>query len=104
MTHETTRLRLPVGGAARLFSLSDAPGFAWGIVIATEPERARLESLARRGGLSAMLTHAEGIAWPDWRGERLAIETLAIGGTVCLAFYSLADAIRCATRLEGGGR
>lgn len=103
MPHETTRLRLPDGGAARLFSLSDAPGCAWGVIVATAPEQARRESLTQRGGLCAMLTHAEGIAWPDWRGERLAVEMLAIGGTVCLAFQGLADAIRCKRRLEGGG-
>ena len=47
-----------------------------------------------------MLTHPDGIAWPDWRGERLAVETLATGGTVCLAFHNVADAIRCKKRLE----
>ncbi len=104
MAHETTRLWLPVGGAARLFSLSDAPDFAWGIVIATEPERARPESLKRRGQLSAMLTHADGIAWPDWKGERLATETLAIGGTVYLTFDSLAYIMTRKKRMEGGGR
>lgn len=71
MPHETTRLRLPDGGAARLFTLSDAPGCAWGIVVAAKPEQARPESLMRRGGLSAMLTHAEGIAWP-WKHWRSA--------------------------------
>ena len=70
MPHETTRLRLPDGGAARLFTLSGVPGFAWRVVVATAPEQARLENLTRRGGLSAMLTHAEGVAWPDWRGMK----------------------------------
>ena len=104
MKHAMTRLRLPEGGAARLFSLPDAPGFAWAVIVAANPERARLESLKRRGGLSAMLTHPDGIAWPDWQGERLAVEALAIGGTVCLAFHNVADAIRCKNRLEGAVR
>lgn len=102
MTHVSTRLRLPSGGAARLFTLPDASGCAWAIIVAATPAQARPESLMRRGSLSAMLTHAEGIAWPDWRGERLAMATLAAGGTACLAFRSLADALRCKRRLDGG--
>jgi hypothetical protein len=104
MRNDYSRLRLPTAGAARLYALTDVHGFAWAVIAASEPERARLECLTRPGCLSAMLTHPEGVAWPDWRGERLAIETLAIGGTVCMAFGNVADAIRCKRRLEGGGR
>ena len=102
MKHAMTRLRLPENGAARLYSLPDAPGFAWAVIVSANPEPARLESLKRRKGLSAILTRADGIAWPDWQGERLAVETLAIGGTVCLAFRNVANAIRCRKGLEGG--
>ena len=94
MKHAMTRLRLPEGGAARLYSLPDAPGFTWAVIVAANPERARLESLMEPG-ISTLLTHPDGVAWPDWQGELLAVETLAIGGTVCLAF-------RCKKRLEGG--
>lgn len=98
------RLALPKGGAARLFSLPDMPGFSWAVVVATRPEAARLESLTRRGAFSALLTHDEGLAWPNRQGEALARATLAQGGTVALAFATLADALGCKARLEGGAR
>jgi len=98
------RLTLPEGGAARLFAVPDMPGFSWGVVVAARPERARLESLARLGGSSALLTHDEGLTWPNQRGEALARATLAHGGTVALAFATLADALGCKARLEGGAR
>lgn len=98
------RLTLPAGGAARLFSLPDCRAFSWAVVVANRPEAARLESLYRRGGQSALLTHDEGLTWPDTRGEALAAATLAHGGAVALAFHTLADALECKGRLEGGAR
>lgn len=98
------RLTLPAGGAARLFNVSDCPGFAWAVVVASRPEAARLESLNRRGALSALLTHDEGLTWPNTRGEALAAATLLHGGAVALAFVTLADALRCKARLDGGAR
>ena len=102
MKHAMTRLRLPDGGASRLYSLPDAPGFAWAVIVAANPERARLKSLKRRRDLSAFLTRPDGIAWPDWQGDRLAVETLAIGGTVRLAYRTVANSIGCRKRLEEG--
>lgn len=104
--HDTgsIRLALPMGGAARLFSLPDLPGFAWVVVAAAIPEAARLESLTRRGGASALLTHDEGLAWPNRKGEALAVAMLAQGGAVALAFRTLADALACKARLEGGAQ
>jgi hypothetical protein len=101
---DKTRLTLPPGGGARLFSLPDYPGSPWVVICATTPEAARLESLRRRGGTSALLTHDEGLSWPNLRGEALAAATLAQGGAVALAFLTLADALACKTRLEGGAR
>ncbi|MGK7864520.1 hypothetical protein [Falsiroseomonas sp. E2-1-a4] len=98
----TPGLTLPKGGAARLFSLPDIPAFGWCVIVAADPARARLESLARRGALSAFLTHDEGLNWPNRRGEMLAGETLARGGAVALAFATMADALACKRRLEGG--
>ena len=98
----TPGLTLPKGGAARLFSLPDIPAFEWCVIVAADPARARLESLSRRGALSAFLTHDEGLNWPNRRGEMLAGETLARGGAVALAFATMADALACKRRLEGG--
>jgi hypothetical protein len=98
------RLSLPEGGTARLFAVPDMPSFSCAVVVAARPERARLENLARRGGTSALLTHDQGLTWPHQRGEALARATLAQGGTVALAFATLADALGCKARLEGGAR
>ena len=99
--HNQTRLRLPEGGAARLYALTDGYGAASLVIVAANPERARLETLMEPG-ISVMLTHPEAVAWPDWQGELLAAETLAAGGTVFLEFCNIADALRCKARLEGG--
>lgn len=103
MTDETSlRLRLPQDGAARLFSLPGAAGRGWCVVVAGDPERARLESLLTPGGLSAQITHDPGGTWPDRRGEALAMAVLARGGAVCLVFASVVDALACKRRLDGG--
>lgn len=101
MQHDPEALTLPEGGAARLFSLPDVPAFAWCVIVAADPERARPESLSRRGTLAAFLTHDEGLTWPSRRGERLARDTLARGGAVALAFRTMGDALACKRRLEG---
>ncbi len=100
---KSSRLRMPHGGAARLFSVPHVYGWTWGVFLAANQKFAHPDALRVPGRVSATLTHDAGISWPDWRGERLAVEMLAIGGTVCLAFHGLADAIRCKKRLEGGG-
>lgn len=54
-------------------------------------------------GLTALITHGPGRSWPDLAGERLATETLALGGnSVVFLFADLAGALACRKRLEGG--
>lgn len=97
--NSSSRLALPAGGAVRLFNVPSCGG--WVVMAASSPEAACLESLFS-GGSSALLTHDEGLTWPDARGEALAVATLAHGGAVGLAFPSQAAALRCKSRLEGG--
>jgi hypothetical protein len=100
-TESSFRLRLPSGGAARLFSLPTAADCHWCVILAGDPERARLESRRRPGGLAALVTHDPGGTWPDRKGEAMAMAVLARGGAVGLAFASIADALACKRRLEG---
>ncbi len=100
-TNTSYRLRLPSGGAARLYSLPTPANCRWCVIVAADPEHARLDSLRRPGGMSALVTHDPGGTWPDRRGEALAMAVLAHGGTVGLAFVSITDALACKRRLEG---
>jgi hypothetical protein len=100
-TQDSIRLRLPSGGAARLYSLPTPADWRWCVIVAADPERARMDSLRRPGGLSALVTHDPGGTWPDRRGEALAMAVLGRGGAVGLAFASVADALACKLRLEG---
>jgi hypothetical protein len=76
--------------AARLHILGGAHRF---VVILPPP-----------GGLSVVLTHDAGVSWPDRRGEALAREVLAEGGTVALGFATLGDALACQQRIRRGRR
>jgi len=100
------KLRVPEGGAARLFHVPAVAGLhpgGWAVIIARTPEEARPECLLQRGKVHAVLTHDEGLTWPSRRGEALADATLAEGGgPVALVFRVLADALACKRRLEGG--
>ncbi len=78
-------------------------GGAWCVSIARFGAPASLPDFLSRPGLSGILTHNPGMSWPDRKGERLASATLAVEGTsVFLLFHSLADAMGCRKRLEGG--
>ncbi len=95
----TSRLTLPAGGACRLYVL---PPMGFVVVAAGTPQGATTEALSRRGGQSALLTHAGGVAWPDARGEALAATVMAAGGTIAMQFAALADAMAAKRRLESG--
>ena len=99
----TARFALPEGGAARLFSFEHLAAFPWCVIAAPTPERARPEALTARASVAAVLTHDEGVSWPDARGEALGAAILERGGAVALAFVSMSDALACKRRLEGGG-
>jgi len=100
------KLRVPEGGAARLFHVPAVAGLhpgGWAVIIARTPEDARPECLSQRGRVHAVLTHDEGPSWPSRRGESLADAVLAAGGgPVALVFRVLADALAWKRRLEGG--
>ena len=100
------KLRVPEGGAARLFHVPAVAGLhpaGWAIIIAHAPEDARPDRLLQRGKVHAVLTHDEGLSWPSRRGEALADAALAEGGgSVALVFRVLGDALACKRRLEGG--
>jgi hypothetical protein len=86
---------MPAGGHER-----------WAVLIA-RGESPRFENLLRPGGLAALLTHDQGLCWPDAAGEELMAATLDRGGMVLMAFVTLADALGCMNRLEQareGGR
>lgn len=56
------------------------------------------------GTVSGLLTHDHGMAWPDRRGVALANALLSTpDAPVFLRFHTLADALECRRRLEGGG-
>lgn len=100
-------LRVPEGGAARLFHVPAVAGLhhrgGWAIIIATTPEDASPDRLVQRGKVHAVITHDEGLTWPSRRSEVLADAVLAEGGgPVALVFHVLADALACKRRLEGG--
>jgi hypothetical protein len=99
---DRSRFALPEGGAARLFSFEQNPAFPWCVIAAPTPERARPQALFTRRHVSALLTHDEGLSWPDARGEALAAAIFDHGGAVAFAFVNLADALACKRRLEGG--
>ena len=100
------KLRVPEGGAARLFHVPAVAGLhpgGWAVIIARHAEDARPECLMRPGEVHAVLTHDEGLCWPNPRGVALADAALAEGGgPVALVFRGLADALACKRRLEGG--
>lgn len=100
----SARFTLPEGGAARLYSMHHAPGFPWAVLAASNPALARPEAFGMRGAVSAVLTHDEGMTWPNARGEALAVAILDEGGAVALAFRNIADALACKRRLEGAAR
>lgn len=100
--HGRPRLALPSGGAARLFALDISPEHHWCLLVAPKATGAMPEALTRPGQVSALLTHDLGRYWPDPYGEKLAVSVLDQGGTIALAFVSLADALRCKGELEGG--
>ncbi|MCS6931343.1 MAG: hypothetical protein NZM27_03930 [Acetobacteraceae bacterium] len=99
-------LRVPEGGAARLFHLPAVAGMhpdAWVRMVANTPEDARPDRLMQRGKVHAILTHDEGLTWPSRKGEALADAVLAeSGGPVALVFFALADALACLRRLREG--
>jgi len=100
------KLRVPEGGAARLFHVPAVVGLhpgGWAVIIACRPEDARPDRLLQRGRVHAVLTHDEGLTWPSRRGEAIANAVLNQGGgPVALMFRDLADALACRRRLEGG--
>ena len=102
MKHAMTRLRLPEGGAARLYPFSFLPDFPWAMFVGSNPDTACPDAVTRGPGISFGLALPSGAAWPAWEGERLAAEALARGCVLVLAFADLADALRCKARLEGG--
>jgi hypothetical protein len=91
---------LPADGSVRLHIRPE--GFL--VCVARPPLEATPEALSAPGMVHAKLTHDAGCAWPDRRGERLAAAALAATGAVVLAFATLADALACRQRLEGGPR
>jgi hypothetical protein len=54
-----------------------------------------LDMVSRPGEMTALLTHDEGMTWPDRRGIALAEAILEVGGVAVLQFETMADAIAC---------
>ena len=59
-TEVSSRLRLPHGGAVRLYYLPTSADCRGCVMLAADPEWARFDSLRRPGGLSALVTHDPG--------------------------------------------
>jgi len=72
------------------------------VCVARPPLEATPEAVFAPGRMHAALTHDAGCSWPDRVGELFAEEALAAGGAAVLVFASLADALACRQRLEGG--
>lgn len=97
-----TDLKLPTGGAARLYSMPPPGEMRWYVGACRDPDRTDIAEAFTRPSVSALLTHDEGIAWPDDYGVRLAAAVLERGGTAIFAFVRLVDARACLKRLTGG--
>lgn len=94
-------LRIPEGGIARMFNLT-SHDFPWTIIIAKIPGAADPANLIKAGQITAMCTHDEGVSWPAARSVSVAVAALEQDGVVALSFVTLADALACKARLEGG--
>jgi hypothetical protein len=79
-------------------------GATWAVLVATPPFKAEISTFLRRGCVAAVLTHDEGMHWPDRKGTLMASAVLAQGGAVAFEFQSLADALRCEARLRRESR
>ena len=95
-------MRLPSGTDARLgfFPGKHGPYF---VFVAAPPNTAGmhlLDMVSRPGEMTALLTHDEGLTWPDRRGVALAEAMLEVGGVAILEFVTMADAIACHGRLK----
>jgi hypothetical protein len=78
-------------------------GGEWVVSVARAGAPEVIADAMARPGLSGIVTHDRGLSWPDRRGEALATALLAQpGAVVFLLFASLADALGCRRRLEGG--
>jgi hypothetical protein len=75
-------------------------GATWAVLVAAPPLKAEIATFLRPGGLAALLTHDEGVCWPDRTGVAMAVAMLNQGGAVAFEFQCLADALRCETRLR----
>jgi len=95
-------MRLPFGSDARLgfFPGKHGPYF---VFVAAHPNTAGmhlLDMVSRPGEMTALLTHDEGLTWPDRRGIALAEAMLEAGGVAVLQFERMADALACHGRLK----
>lgn len=90
------------GGSARLYVRDEMAPFQFAVAITADPGLTDIERPQRPGDLSAVLTHARGLSWPDRQGVMLAAAVVEQGGLALLLFQTLADAMACQRRLRAG--
>jgi hypothetical protein len=75
------------------------------VCIADNVELARPEGWgAVPGSVCSLLTHDEGVDWPNPSGEVLALAALEARGVVVMAFETMRDARAALRRATGEGR
>jgi hypothetical protein len=95
-------ITFPTDARARLHRFVVGDDKAWVVIAARLPVEAVPASLYRPGDVAALLTHDDGIDWPNAAGEALASATLESGGAVGFAFPRVRNALACLRRLQGG--
>jgi hypothetical protein len=92
---------IPATARCALCALAPASGAA--VVIAVPPVAPSLDALAAAmsagRGLSALLTHDNGVTWPNAAGRRLVADVLARGGIAVLLHSSMRDALAAHRRV-----
>ena len=93
-----TEFQLPADAVARLHMMpgTDTPYIVAVARTPVEPNLAAIITTPRH--ISALLTHGEGLNWPDTKGCTLAAAALEGGGGVVLGFAAPYDALACHRR------
>jgi hypothetical protein len=95
-------MRTPPGTDPRLGLLPDTGKYF--VIVAAPPRVPSMNLLALvnqpgPGEIIVLLTHDEGVGWPNRHDVALAEAVLEAGGIVILKFASLNDAMSCHRRL-----
>ncbi|WP_424140011.1 hypothetical protein [Roseomonas chloroacetimidivorans] len=97
-------LNIPAGTSASLEILPPIADYPFVVLVAAPGVPATADAFFARlgvpGEVAAILTHDQGIDWPDVDGAMLLELTLEKGGVAFLGFLSLADAMAFRSKLQ----